>query len=37
MSVNTMRVFYARHLSHGMFADLLGARRDIRHDRENGE
>jgi D-3-phosphoglycerate dehydrogenase / 2-oxoglutarate reductase len=37
MSVNTKRVFCVQYLSHGMFADLLGARPDIRLDRENGE
>jgi hypothetical protein len=38
MSVNTKRVLYVnvQYISHGIFADLLGARADIRLDRENG-
>ena len=30
MSVNTKRVFYVKYLSHGIFAELLGARPDVR-------
>jgi D-3-phosphoglycerate dehydrogenase len=33
MSVNTKRVFYMKYLSHGIFADLLGARPDVRLDK----
>jgi hypothetical protein len=33
MSVNTKRVFYVKYLSHGIFAELLGARPDVRLDR----
>jgi D-3-phosphoglycerate dehydrogenase len=33
MSVNTKRVFYVKYLSHSIFADLLGARPDVRLDR----
>ena len=29
MPVNTNRVFYVKHLSHSIFADLLGARPDV--------
>jgi hypothetical protein len=29
MPVNTKRVFYVKHLSHNIFADLLGARPDV--------
>ena len=32
MSVNTKRVFYVTYLSHSIFADLLGARPDVRLD-----
>ena len=33
MSVNTKRVFYVKYLSHSIFADLLGARPDVRLDK----
>jgi D-3-phosphoglycerate dehydrogenase / 2-oxoglutarate reductase len=33
MSVNTKRVFYVEYLSHNVFAELLGARPDVRLDR----
>jgi D-3-phosphoglycerate dehydrogenase len=33
MSVNTKRVFYVQYLPHGIFADLLDARPDVRLDR----
>jgi hypothetical protein len=37
MSVNTKHVFYAKYLSQGIFADLLGARLDVRLDRPEND
>jgi|RhiMethySRZTD1v2_1073278.scaffolds.fasta_scaffold169222_2 D-3-phosphoglycerate dehydrogenase / 2-oxoglutarate reductase len=37
MPANTKRVFYVKHLADGIFAELLGARADIRLDRLENE
>jgi D-3-phosphoglycerate dehydrogenase len=37
MSANTKRVFYVKYLAHSIFAELLGARADIRLDRLENE
>jgi D-3-phosphoglycerate dehydrogenase len=37
MPANTKRVFYVEYLAHGIFAELLGARPDIRLDRLENE
>ena len=37
MPANTKRVFYVRYLAHSIFAELLGARADIRLDRLENE
>jgi D-3-phosphoglycerate dehydrogenase / 2-oxoglutarate reductase len=37
MSVNTKRVFYVKYLAHQVYADILGARPDVRLDRLENE